>query len=172
MATLKALFGTLLTITVTGLNSLASSASRTAGYCLAAIDNSSTLAPDYEITGHITLGATVTAGKAVGLWVFAPRDPDTPTWPDVFSSAYSGTAGAFTCDDEEERDSVMKLIWEGVSDGTGGAILEINVGSLAQFFGGVCPQRFAFFVAHDTTGSALAASGHSLYAKPKFLQSV
>jgi hypothetical protein len=157
--------------TVTALHSLASSA--TAGWCTDAIDNTSTLAIDYLVSGEFKLhnSNAPTAGKSVKVYAFGAYD-DAPTWPSLFGSAYSGSTGAFTVTDDEERDSGLVLLWVSAPcDTSTGAIHSMPPRSVAASFGGILPIRFALWVVQDT-GQALHSAGNALYWAPQQVEGV
>jgi len=135
------------------LNALASSSTRTAGAQSDQVDNSSNLYDDMLISGSFKLGTSPTAGKQVDVWIFACKDAGS-AYPDVITGA--GTA-AKTLTSENVRNAGGKLLKSIQVDSTTGRVYDFSNESVAALFGGVLPQKFVIFVAHDT-GVALDAS--------------
>jgi hypothetical protein len=169
MATLKQLYDTLLTLTVTNLQTLATSSTRTAGWTSAWIDNTTLLALDYLISGALKVnnGVAPTTLKSLEVWAYAKHGTVTP---DLFSAGTEGTEGTATVHDEEQRDCGMVLLWSATNDAGTGEVYTMPPRSIRQAFGYV-PRAFALFVAHDT-GQALHSADNVLYADPQFEQSV
>lgn len=167
-ATFKLSYGTALTLTVTNLQSLASSSSFSAGWTSAWIDNTSVLALDYIVTAAIASGTTPTAGS-VRVYVYAQHS-DGSTSPGISSAGTPGTEGTLTITDTEQRDASLVLLWSSDVDTTTNDVYTMPPRSIAQAFGCV-PRKFAIFVAHDTV-AALKSSGNAVYADPILEQSV
>ncbi len=162
MATQKIGYGTEQTLTYTSLNSLASSASLVAGAESTAIDNTTTLAPDYLIGGTIKVGASnMTANTTCEVWV-AGEHEDTPTYPDVFD----GTDSAETVTSRNVLYAGAMLAHVITFDGTdANRVYPVKQFSVASLFGGNVPRHFVLFTVHNG-GNALAASGSAFYAMP------
>lgn len=161
---LKLKYGTPGTFTTTALNSLANST--TAGVTTESVDNTSTLAVDYLISGSFTMG-TPSSPVAMKVYAYAAFNT-TPTWPDLFSSGTEGTAGAATVHDTEQLDAGFRLLWAAVPDTTTNDILVMPPTSIAAAFGAV-PPYFAIF-ALNNTGAAIHSSGHAMYYVPILYQ--
>lgn len=143
------------------LASLASSASLVAGRESTAVDNGTTLAVDYLVSGKVTTGTSPTAGKSIEVWVVAPIE-DTPTWPDVFD----GTDSDETVTSRNVLFSAAKLAHVVTIDSTSDRTYPIAPFSVAALFGGNCPKQFAIFVVHDTAVALNATGGnHAIYAQ-------
>lgn len=154
--------GSPLTLTVTSLHSLASSSSFQSGWTSDWIDNTSTLALDYLISGAIAAGTSPTAGS-VRVYAYAQHS-DGSTAPDLFSSGTEGTEGAATVHDSEQLDASLVLLWSSSIDTTTNDVYTMPPRSIAQAFGSV-PRKFALYVAHDTV-AALRSSVNAFYADP------
>lgn len=156
-------YGTALTLTVTNLQSLASSSTFQSGWTSAWIDNTSVKAEDYLITAAIKEnGTSVTAGS-VRVYAYAQHS-DGSTAPDIFSSGTEGTEGAATVHDSEQLDASLVLLWSSSIDTTTNDVYTMPPRSIAQAFGCV-PRKFAIYIAHDTVG-ALNSAGNAVYADP------
>lgn len=156
-------YGTALTLTVTNLQSLASSSTFVAGWTSAWIDNATSVkAVDYLITANIAAGTTPTAGS-VRVYAYAQHS-DGSTAPDLFSSGTEGTEGAATVTDAEMLDSAFVLLWSSVVDTTTNDNYTMPPRSIKQAFGQV-PRKFAIFIAHDTV-AALRSTVNAVYADP------
>lgn len=160
--TFKISYGTALTLTVTNLHSLASSSSFQSGWTSAWIDNTTTLAEDYLVSGQIVSGTTPTAGS-VRVYAYAQHS-DGSTAPDLFSSGTEGTEGTATVHDGEQLDASLVLLWSSSIDTTTNDAYSMPPRSIKQAFGAV-PRKFAIYVAHDTV-AALKSSGSAFYADP------
>jgi hypothetical protein len=172
MATLKQTYVADAAFTVTNLQSLATSASRVAGWTSAAVDNTTTRALDYLVSGQFTVntGVAPTTLKSISVYAYAAFD-DAPTWPDLFSAGTEGTEGTATVHDEEQRDCGMILLWSCTNDAGTSEVYAMPPKSIAQAFGGFVPNRFALFVTQDT-GQALHSAGNALYYAPMQIESV
>lgn len=152
-------------LTVTNLQSLASSSTRVAGWTSDGIVNTTNLDLDYLVGGEFKVNGSVapTDGKSIEVYAYACyRDNGgSPVWPDIFSSGTEGTEGAATVHDEEQRDCGLVRLWSCRVDTGTGEVYSMPPRSIRQAFG-VVPQRFALFVTHDT-GQALNSSGNALY---------
>ncbi len=160
--TLKLSYGTALTLTVTNLQSLASSSAFTSGWTSAWIDNTSVLAQDYLVTLNIAAGTTPTAGS-VRVYAYAQHS-DGSTAPDVFSAGTEGTEGTATITDAEMLDASFVLLWSSSIDTTTNDNYTMPARSIAQAFGQV-PRKWALYVAHDTV-AALRSTVNAAYADP------
>lgn len=160
MATQKIGYNADAALTIT-LASLASSASLVAGRESTSVDNSSTLAVDYLVSGKITTGTSPTASKSIEVWVVAPIE-DTPTWPDVFD----GTDSDETVTSRNVLFSAAKLAHVITTDSTSDRTYPIAPFSVAALFGGNCPKTFGIFVVHDSGVALNSTSGnHAIYAQ-------
>lgn len=170
MATIKQSYGTAAAFTVTNLQSLATSALRTAGWTSAWVDNTTTLALDYLVSGQFTVNTTTAPLDAKSIEVYAYASYDGTVSPDLFSAGTEGTEGAATVHDEEQRDCGMVLLWSCKTDASTGDVYSMPPRSIRQAFGFV-PRKWALFVTQDTN-QALHSAGNALYYDPQLLQSV
>lgn len=165
---IKLKYGTPVTMTVTNLQSLASSTTNTAGWMSGSVDNTSNLNTDFLVSGEFKMNTSApTTDKSVKVWAIGAYT-STPVWPSLLSSGTVGTEGAATMTDEEERDNGCRLLWSGIIDASASAIHSMPPTSIAQAFGNV-PPYWCLFVAHDT-GLALASSGNVVYHQPILMQ--
>lgn len=164
MATATILYGTDAAFTVTNLHSIATSATLLAGWTSGSVNNTSTLAMDYMISGRfeVNTGAAPTADTQIQLWAYSCEN-DTPTWPDLFSAGTEGTEGTATVHDAEMM-SGMRLLWSTVVDANTSDVYTVPYTSIAQAFGHV-PPYFALFVTHNT-GQNLHSAVNALYYMP------
>lgn len=153
MSTLKPLYGSPATITISPA-SLATSSSRVAGRESTAVDNSSNRYADALVSGKVTTGTSPTGGQ-IDVWVYGQHD-DTPTYMDVLD----GTDSAETFNDENSRNSAMKLAAVVVPDTTSDQTYWIAPFSVAALFGGVLPKRWGLFIAHSTGVNLNATAGN------------
>ena len=154
-------------LTVTNLHSLASSATRIAGWTSNSIDNRTNEYFDYLIGGTFTTHASNRQAGVIDVHILAALN-DTPTWPAV-SSGTIGTEGAMAFADTYRRDSLARLLCSITVDNTASAIYAFPPLSVANLFGGWCPPSFAVFVAQNastTTTAGLAAAGSAIYSTP------
>lgn len=143
-----------LTMSLAGLGT---DANLLAGQEATAVDNSSNLYFDYQISGKITTGTSPTAAKQIEIYVVAPIDPDTPTWPDVFT----GTNGARTITSAEIKKSICRVPAHVIdTNNTSDRTYPFAPISVASLFGGVCPKRFTVFVTHNTGVALNATAGN------------
>lgn len=153
-------------VTIT-LASLASSSSLTVGRCSASVSNA-TNKDDFMLPVlKLRSGSTApTAGGSIELWAFAQRADS--TWPELFTTAYTGADGGFTINDSDRNVlfSGAVLIGSVTNNTTVSKDYVIRGRELAQVFGAV-PQQVAFFVV-QSTGQALDATGanHVLTVNP------
>ena len=148
-------------LTVTNLNSLASSATWVAGWESDAIDNTTNLYMDYRITAKITVAAAGLSAGEIRLYLVAMLD-DT-TWPDVFD----GTESTETVTDTEMRDAICKIGAMSQTDTGASDVYYLDCPSVAAAFGGNLPAKFVVFITHST-GANLAASGNQVTAKGSY----
>lgn len=144
------------------LASLASSATWVLGRESASVDNTTTLAVDYLVSGKITVGTTPTANTTIEVWVIAPIE-DTPTWPDVFL----GTDTEKTVTNRQMLYSCGALAHViSIVATTSDIDYPIKPFSVASLFNGIMPPQFSLFVTHNCT-AALHATGsnHFFYQK-------
>lgn len=165
MATATINYGTDAAFTQTNLDGIASSATWVAGWTSAAVDNTSTKAIDYLLTGQFQVESSGLSAGVINVYVYASLN-DTPTWPDLFSAGTEGTEGTATLHDTEIRDT-LRLAASIVTDTTASRNYAFLPVSVAALFGGVVPPYWAVFVA-QSTGTTLETTGdpNQLYYAP------
>jgi hypothetical protein len=146
-------------LTVTALNSLASSQTWVAGWESDLIDNTTNLYTDYRITAKLTVASAANQAGELRLYIVGMLD-DT-TWPDVFD----GTGSAETVTSVEIRDAICRLAAATVVTNTAGRVYYLDCPSVAAVFNGNLPKKFVLFFAINpttTTTAGLAASGNQV----------
>lgn len=169
---IKLKYGTDAAFTMTGIEDVDSSSTWVAGWSSASVDNASTLALDYLVSGQFTTEASNRQAGYIYVYAYAAF-VDTPTWPDLFSAGTEGTVGAATVHDSEQRDSGMRLVAAITVDNTASAVYTFPPTSIASLFGGVVPTQWALWVtsnAATTTTDWCVASGTTLYYAPILAQ--
>lgn len=137
------------------LASLAASSTLLAGRESTLVDNSSNKYLDYLVAGQYRAAATNLQAGTIATAVVGPRDDGggTAVWPDVFD----GTDSAETVTVQAMYDQVCKVISAITTDATQRTWPFGPVG-IAQFFGGICPYKFVYFVSHNAHTSTNAWS--------------
>lgn len=163
MASTKIAYASSSNLTVTNLHSIATSSNWTAGWTSGTIDNTSNLYLDYLVSVKITLGTSLTAGE-VRVYVYAMLDDS--NFNDLFSAGTEGTEGTATVHDSELLDgqSGLKFLGTMPTDTTNSQVYSLDPRSVAALYGGICPAKFAIFIAHNT-GANLASSGNQVTYK-------
>ncbi len=154
-------------LTVTNLQSLASSQDWTAGWGSAGIDKSSYL--DYSFGAKFTTHASNRQAGAINIYVVGSLNA-TPDYP-ATATGTAGTQGAISFTDAEERDSACRLLASLTVDSSASAVLDFPATAIAALFNGVLPPFFFFFVAQNastTTTAGLAAAGSAAYGTPSY----
>lgn len=161
MADIKRFYRGSTNLTLTGLGSIATSATLVAGWISGVIDNTSQLDLEEQLTGMIALGNGATAGQIA---IYAIGQLDDTSWPQsALASGTFGTAGAAAFKDATNRDAVAMLVWTCGTRADPGTddVYQIAASSIRNAFGGILPKRVVLFVTHST-GVNFAASGHQL----------
>lgn len=159
---IKLVYGTAADVTIT-VASLAPSSTLLAGQESTAIDNTTTLALDYLLSGKIKTNATITAGGRIEVWAVASWDGT--TYPDVFD----GTDSAETVTNANIKSAICRLVASMQVDATG--TYHFAGVSVASIFGGTVPPKFVLFVTHSTHASnALDSTGgnHQIRYQPVY----
>lgn len=166
---IKLQYGTDAAFTQTNLDGIASSSNWTAGWTSAAIDNTSTEALDYLVSGQFQVESTGLSAGVINVYAYACLN-DTPTWPDIFSAGTEGTEGTATLHDTEIRDT-LRLVASIVTDTTASRYYGFQPVSIASLFGGVVPAHWALFVS-QSTGTTLETTGdpNQIYYMPVMAQ--
>jgi hypothetical protein len=158
------------TLADTGLNSLAASSTRLAGYETNAVDvGGISGGPPVDILLSGTFKAAASNGQAgqIDVWVIGALT-DSPIWPDVFD----GTASTETATSANVLNACGRLAAVITGDNVNDRSYSFAPVSIASLFGGVLPDQFVVFVAHNiqTTTNAWASSGHAIYYTPVLAQ--
>ena len=162
MADIKVAYGTASDLTIT-LASLASDTNLLAGRESATIDNTSTLALDYLVSGKVTAGTSPTASRSIEVWAVGSWDGT--NWPDVFD----GTESAETITSADIKASICRLVAAMATANTRDRVYHFGPVSIAAAFGGVVPPKVVLFVTHST-GVALnsTAENHQIRIQPVY----
>ena len=167
---IKGKFLASVTLADTGLNSLAASSTRLAGYETNAVDVAGISGGpplDILLAGTFKAGAANAQAGQIDVWVIGALN-DTPVWPDVFD----GTASTETATSANVLQACGRLAAVLVGDNVNDRSYSFAPVSVASLFGGVLPDQFVVFVAHNiqTTTNAWASSGHAIYYTPVLAQ--
>lgn len=159
MADFKTKYPSTSTVALTcDLTSLGTNAQNvfTAGRESTAVDNTTNLDLDHLLSGKIRVGTTPTVSRTIAVYVYAPITvaAGVPTYPDVLD----GTDSAETITSANVLNSMLRLAWTTTVDATTDRDYFIPPTSIAALYGGVLPQFWGIYVAHDT-GVALNATG-------------
>jgi len=152
----------------TNLNGLASSSTWTAGVQSDQVDNTTNLYDDVLLSGQIKVGTSPTAGTQINIYVVACMDAGS-TYPDTITGA--GTA-AKTWTSQNVQNAGAKLLKSMLVDSTTGRIYYFSNESVAALFGGVVPQKFVVFIAHNTVAILDGSAGGAVNALGVQWQSV
>ena len=162
MADIKIYYGTASDLTIT-LASLASDTNLLAGRESATLDNTTTLALDYLISGKVTAGTSPTASRSIEVWAVGSWDGT--TWPDVFD----GTDSAETITSADIKASICRLLAAMATANTSDRTYPFGPVSLAAAFGGVLPPKVVLFVTHSTGVNLNSTSGnHQIRIQPVY----
>jgi hypothetical protein len=147
------------------LAGLAASSGLTVGRCSTAYDNSTNLDEFLAASGLITTGTSPTAGQ-IEVWVFAERADG--SWPELFTSAYSGTDGGFTVKSRDVLAAGAERIARIDTDATSDRGYVFKPVDLARLLGGVI-RKVATFVTHSTVANLNGTAGnHAIHIKPHY----
>ena len=162
MPDIKVAYGTASDLTIT-LASLASDTNLLAGRESAALDNTTTLALDYLISGKITAGTSPTAARSIEVWAVGSWDGT--SWPDVFD----GTDSAETITSADIKASICRLLAAMATANTSDRTYHFGPVSLAAAFGGVVPPKVVLFVTHSTGQNLNSTAGnHQIRVQPVY----
>lgn len=162
MADIKLAYGTASDATIT-LASLASDTNLLAGRESSEIDNGTTLALDYLVSGKITAGTSPTASRSIEVWAVGSWDGT--NWPDVFD----GTDSAETITSADIKFSVCRLLSAMATANTSDRTYHFGPVSLAAAFGGTVPKKFVVFVTHNTGVNLNSTAGnHQIRLQPVY----
>lgn len=146
--------------------SLATSAGRTVGDASTAYDNTSNRDEEVACSVLITTGTSPTAGL-IEAWVFAEREDG--TWPDIWTTTYSGTDAALTVRSRDHLRAGAALLGAVVNSTTSNLPYVLAARNVAQLLGVNYVRKFAVFVTHST-GVALnsTAGNHETIVLPSY----
>lgn len=157
MSTVTVNYAASATITIAPEN-VASSSDFTAGVESNVIDNSTNKYVDVLVSGYWTSGTTPTANTTVAIYAYAQQD-DGPTYQDVFD----GTGSAETVTGGNINSAVRLLGTLSVTTNTSNRAYYLAPTSVAQAFGGVMPQRWGLFIAHNTGVNSNSTAGNHVW---------
>lgn len=152
MASIKLAFGSVTSMTVTNLHSLASSA--TVGWQSAVVDNSTDLYEDALVQVILDHANTAPANDKAS-YVYAYGGLETS-----YSDPASGTEGTITIATIVSNPQAFKQIGT-VPYNTQDAVVESQPMSVASAFGGILPIKWGIIVV-NYSGAAYAASGNTV----------
>jgi hypothetical protein len=148
MATVKEALANAASMTVTALNSLASSA--TAGWQSAVVDNSSDLAEDALVQVVLDFANTAPANdKAVYVYAYTGIGTN-------YTEPCTGSEGTVTITNPNNLRLIGVLTYQ-----TADMVIKSGVMSVATAFGGVLPAKWGLVII-NYTGAAIAATGNSV----------
>lgn len=156
MADVKQAYQTTQTLT-NAVESLATSSDWTAGYESATVDNTSNLYLDYLFDGYVTVGTTPTTNTQIRIYIVASVNGT--DWP----APMDGTTSAETWNSAGVRDGCAKLAAVLAVDSTTSNRAYPFAFSVAAFFGGVCPPKFALYVTHNTAVNLNSTGGNQVF---------
>ena len=133
------------------LDGLASSSTWVAGWESAVITNA---ANDVLLAGRFKANNTAPTAGEIQVWVGGILN-DTPTYPDVFD----GTSSAETVTSAAIRNAALRNVVVIPTDATANRIYEFAPVNVAQFFGGVVPQKWWVFVTHSMVQALNTTAG-------------
>jgi hypothetical protein len=145
------------------LGALASSTTWVAGYESATIDNSTNKDLDILISTQVTVGTTPTINTLIEVSTVSMMDDS--TWPDVFD----GTTSAETVTSVGVKQGIcLPLGYMNVDATTTNRVYYLSKRSVASQYGGVCPDKFVLFTAHNCV-AALNSTGHSTFQQSVYI---
>jgi len=153
---IKSKYGTATAFTQTNLDGIASSSTWVSGWTSGSIDNTSTLALDYLVSGTFQVESAGLSAGAINIYAYSAFNT-TPTWPDLFSAGTEGTEGTATIHDTEIRDCGFRLVDSIITDTTASRNYPFPATSIAALFGNVPP--FCAVYVGQSTGAALETTG-------------
>ncbi len=162
MADIKQYYGSASDVTIT-LASLASDTNLLAGRESDAVDNTTTLALDYLVSGKVTAGTSPTASRQIEVWAVGSWDGT--NWPDVFD----GTDSTETITSADIKASICRLLSVMATANTSDRTYHFGPVSVASAFGGVVPPKFVIFVVHSTgVNLNSTAANHQIRLQPVY----
>lgn len=169
---LKQKYGSSASFTFTSFNSLAGSSSFVAGAGSLAVDNTSTLALDYLVSGKVTWSSTAPAAGTYQLNVMAYGNlDDTPNYPQDGSGNALGTDTARTFAQAADVYNALAVLKVLTLYTTASKVYTFSPVSLASLFGNQ-PKFFGLWATHavTTANSTPASSGNTFTYTPVLAQ--
>lgn len=163
MATLKPLYGTAASLTITLASLASSAASAGVGRQSTAIANSTDLAIDSLVWGSLVTGIT-TANTQMEVWAFASADGGT-----TYSGGAGGTDAGLTLIPATK--SLLRPVTIIPVPDTTGRTYTWGPFSIAQLYGGTMPDHWGIWIL-NSSGVALSATGNLIKYLPVQYQSV
>ncbi len=153
-------------LTIT-LASLATSSDWTVGRCSTSYSNATNKDEIMALAGQITTGTSPTANPGViEVWAFAQRKDS--TWPDLFTSAYSGTDGGFTVRSRDILFAGARPVARIQTNTTSNVPYSFGPLNLSALFG-YPVKEWAIFVTHNTGVSLNGTAGnHVISVNPAY----
>ena len=162
MADIKQFYGSASDITIT-LASLASDTNLLAGRQSAAIDNTTTLALDFLVSGKITTGTSPTAARSIEVWAIGSWDGT--LYPDTVTGSDAGR----TLTSSDIKASICRLLAVMATSSTSNVTYFFGPVSVAAAFGGIVPPKFVVFPVHNTgVGLNATAANHQIRLQPVY----
>ena len=142
------------------LASLASSSGLTVGRCSTSKSNATNKDEILAVAGQATCGTTTTTG-VMELWAFAQRADS--TWPDLFTSAYTGTDGGFTIRSRDILRAGAVLVGSAtVAASLTNVPFTFSPRDLTELFGFPPKEHALFFVHSSGVNLNSTAGNHSI----------
>ncbi len=158
MATVTISYGSSTTITIAPEN-VATSSTFAAGVESNVISNATDKFVDVLVSGQWTCGTTPTTNTSCAIYVYSVQD-DTPTYQDVFD----GTSSAETVTSAGVLSGVVRLLGVlSVDSTTSNRTYYLAPTSVAARFGGVMPQRWGLFIAHNSGVNSNSTAGNHVW---------
>lgn len=145
-------------LSVTSLDSLASSQTWVAGWESPTVDNTLALYTDYRITAKLVVASANNQAGEIRMYLVGMLDDS--TWP----SPFDGTQSTVTITDTEQRDAICRLAAVTAVDADAGNTYYLECPSVAAVFGGNLPAKFVIFITGNpttTNTTGLAAAGNN-----------
>jgi len=145
--------------------SLAASSTLVAGYATASYDNTANDDSRLLLSGFFRSGASALQAGIIEVWAFTQRNGT--DWPGMFTTTYSGSAGAFTVSSRQSLQTGAVPVAAVRTDNVQ-RTWDIRPRDILLPFGGL--ERVAFFVTHNahttTTAWSATEADHRLIMTP------
>lgn len=137
------------------LASLATDANKLTGQEGDAVDNSSDLFLDVQLSGKITTGTSPTDAKTIEVWVYGESLDD-----DTYNDVLDGSDSAETITSADIKFAALKPVAVLQTNNTSDRTYYFGPVSLARLFGGTMPRQWGVFVTHDTGVNLNSTAGN------------